>query len=78
MANDNKFDMSVAAAKLVGRDMGSEIGCPSTKFPDDASVTMAYIPYQLDRTSYSPSEALKYGSFFTALNKPFSGGRHDE
>lgn len=78
MANDNKFDMSVAAARLVGRESGNELCCPSTKFPENASVTMAYIPYQLDRTSYSPSEALKTGSFFTSLNKPFYGGAHHE
>lgn len=73
MAND-KFNMSTAAARLVQRDMGSELSCPSAKFPEDASVTMAYVPYQLDRTSYTPSEALNNGSFFTALNKPFLGG----
>lgn len=74
MANANNFDMSVAAAELVKKDMKSQALCPATHFPDNADVTMAYIPYQLDRTSYSQDEALKNGTLFTALNKPFLGG----
>ena len=75
MANANDFDMSVAAAKLVEKDMKTEISCPATTFPRDADVTMAYIPYQLDRTSYETGEALKNGTLFTVLNKPFLGGQ---
>lgn len=75
MANANDFDMSVAAAKLVEKDMKTEISCPATTFPRDADVTMAYIPCQLDRTSYETGEALKNGTLFKVLNKPFLGGQ---
>lgn len=73
MEKDIGFDMSEAAAKIVAAETDSEFGCPSTKFPADASVTMAYIPYQLDRNAYTPEQALMYGTLFVTLNKPFLG-----
>ena len=38
------------------------------------AVTMAYIPFQTDTTEYTPETALKYGTLFPNLNKPFMGG----
>ena len=76
MDNEKVFDMSVAAANLVNKDCRGAIGCPLTKFPENTAVTMAYVPYQLDRTAFSPSEALLRGTLFTTLYKPFNGGRN--
>lgn len=41
--------------------------------PEDASVTMAYIPLQLELTSYDIDKGLNEGTIFPALNKPFKG-----
>ena len=34
---------------------------------------MAYIPWQRLTTTYDPEKALKVGTFFPELNKPFEG-----
>ena len=47
--------------------------CVTTEFPVDTVVTMAYIPFQLDKTSYSAEKALGEGTLFPVLNKPFCG-----
>ncbi len=45
-----------------------------TPFPADASVTMAYIPFQQQPVIYGEeSSALMAGTLFPELNKPFSG-----
>lgn len=41
--------------------------------PADASVTMAYIPLQLEPITYEDEKALDNGTLFPALNKPFLG-----
>lgn len=41
--------------------------------PEDASVTMAYVPLQLDLITYEADKGLEAGTIFPALNKPFSG-----
>lgn len=47
--------------------------CVTTEFPNDTVVAMAYIPFQLDKTSYSAEKALCEGTLFPVLNKPFCG-----
>lgn len=42
-------------------------------FPYDASVTMAYVPLQLELVTYDADKALQNGTLFPALNKPFLG-----
>lgn len=44
-----------------------------TALPADASVTMAYVPFQLDRKVYNAETALCNGTLFPVLNKPFMG-----
>ncbi len=48
-----------------------------TPLPQNPVTTMAYIPYQTNTTMYSPENALKFGTAFVDLNKPFYayGGR---
>ncbi len=47
--------------------------CVTTALPENPVVTMAYVPFQLDKTAYSPERALMEGTLFTTLNKPFHG-----
>ena len=42
--------------------------------PADASVTMAYVPYQLDNKVYEADTALLRGTLFPVLDKPFMRG----
>ena len=46
-----------------------------TPLPEAVTTTMAYIPFQTDTTEYTPENALKYGTLFANLNKPFYGGK---
>lgn len=41
--------------------------------PEDASVTMAYVPLQLELVTYDAEKALNNGTLFPVLNKPFMG-----
>ena len=42
--------------------------------PEDAAVTMAYVPFQLNTARYADDEALCRGTLFTSLYKPFLRG----
>ncbi len=42
--------------------------------PADAAVTMAYVPFQTDKSRYDDMQALSYGTLFPSLNKPFLRG----
>ena len=44
--------------------------------PEKTVTTMAYVPFQTDTTQYTPEDALKFGTLFANLNKPFSGGKY--
>ncbi len=37
-------------------------------------VAMGYVPWQKWKNIYEPQKALKCGTLFEALNKPFKGG----
>lgn len=41
--------------------------------PPDATVTMAYIPFQQMGETYDEETALRCGTLFPELNKPFYG-----
>ncbi|MBR0540943.1 MAG: spore coat associated protein CotJA [Clostridia bacterium] len=36
---------------------------------------MAYVPFQTNTTEYTLETALKNGTLFADLNKPFTGGK---
>lgn len=42
-------------------------------FPEDPTVTMAYVPYQNFGKTYEPAQGLENGTMFLDLNKPFQG-----
>lgn len=44
-----------------------------TALPEDATVTMAYVPLQLEVITYEDEKGLENGTIFPALNKPFMG-----
>ena len=46
-----------------------------SKLPQDTVTTMAYVPFQTNTTQYAPETALKNGTLFADLNKPFYGGK---
>lgn len=71
MQNTIQFDMADAVARLSKPDQHP--CCVTTALPADPQVTMAYVPFQLDKTAYAPERALTEGTLFTALNKPFCG-----
>ena len=43
--------------------------------PEDAVVTMAYVPFQTDIVTYTSEEALCKGTLFPELDKNFYGGK---
>lgn len=53
-----------------------DAGCKYTglsPLPLNATVAMAYVPYQNDSTTYDDENALEAGTLFPVLNKPFLG-----
>lgn len=46
----------------------------TTPLPNEPAVTMAYIPFQTKSKLYSDEKALRIGTLFEALDKPFLGG----
>lgn len=80
MQNPIQFDMAEIVsrqAKAYSRQSDMECEhhrhCVTTALPNDPQVTMAYVPFQLDKTCYTPEIALQEGSLFKTLNKPFLG-----
>ena len=45
----------------------------TTALPEDPVVAMAYVPFQPDTTTYDEMKALKIGTLFPVLDKPFMG-----
>lgn len=41
--------------------------------PENPVVAMAYVPFQTDTTTYDEMQALKIGTLFPVLDKPFRG-----
>lgn len=44
-------------------------------WPGGRALAMAYVPMQTLGETFSPARALRYGTLFYALRKPFTGGR---
>lgn len=59
-------------------DHGCSCPAPGTvpALPADAAVAMAYVPFQTDNAVYDAAKALRRGTVFPVLDKPFlAGGR---
>lgn len=72
MSNTIQFDMADAVARLSKMEH-PDPNCVATALPANPQVTMAYVPFQLDKAAYTPEKALMEGTLFTNLNKPFYG-----
>lgn len=70
---DKYNNMYMVEAAIKKPDANCPCGCVTTAFPTDTVVAMAYVPFQLDKTSYSAEMALCEGTLFPVLNKPFCG-----
>lgn len=46
----------------------------STSCASGQELAMAYVPWQQFRELYEPDQALRYGTMFQELHKPFHGG----
>jgi hypothetical protein len=44
-----------------------------TALPENPQVAMIYVPFQTDFTTYDEMTALKCGTLFPVLSKPFLG-----
>jgi hypothetical protein len=71
MSDTIQFDMAEAVAKIAKAEHKKH--CTTGMLPAEPQVTMAYVPFQLDKTAYTPEKALQEGTLFTTLNKPFYG-----
>lgn len=47
--------------------------CLRTFLPENMTVTMAYVPFQIEPGYYCVDEAFCKGTLFCDLNKPFKG-----
>lgn len=56
-------------------DMNRNENCYSTGPVDEMALTMAYVPWQQFSETYEPAKALKIGTIFPELDKPFYGRR---
>lgn len=45
----------------------------TTFLPEIMTTTMAYVPFQVDISHYQAEDALKRGTLFSDLDKPFRG-----
>ena len=50
-----------------------DCGCRMTALPENPQVAMMYVPFQTDFTTYDEMTALKCGTLFPVLSKPFLG-----
>ena len=49
--------------------------CYPQKAVDEMALTMAYVPWQQFSETYEPAKALRQGTIFPELDKPFYGRR---
>ena len=70
---DNTIKCNVADTVSRIAVLDHKKNCVTTALPSDTVVAMAYVPFQLDKTTYSPEVALCEGTLFKVLNKPFCG-----
>lgn len=47
--------------------------CRNSALPENPQVAMAYVPFQTDFTTFDEMTALKCGTLFPVLSKPFLG-----
>ena len=72
--NNYPYDRPAKAPMGFNRNTVSEIRSGArSALPDDPVVAMAYVPFQTDTAAYDEMQALKAGTLFPVLDKPFLG-----
>lgn len=72
--NNFPYDRSAKATMGFGGKAVPTIQSGFTKaLPENPVVAMAYVPFQTDMTTYDEMKALKTGTLFPVLDKPFVG-----
>lgn len=73
MENFNMSDAVAAVAIRQAETPSDYMYTGLTPLPAKTVVTMAYVPFQTDRRTYDAEAALKNGTLFPSLDKPFTG-----
>lgn len=72
--NNYPYERSAKASVGFVRSASSAIQSGFTPaLPENPVVAMAYVPFQTDTTTYDEMKALKAGTLFPVLDKPFMG-----
>ena len=72
--NNYPYERSAKASVGFARSASSAIQSGFTPaLPENSVVAMAYVPFQTDTTTYDEMKALKAGTLFPVLDKPFMG-----
>lgn len=72
--NNYPYDRSAKAPMGFARSVQPVIQSGfTTALPENPVPTMAYVPFQTDTTAYDETKALKAGTLFPVLDKPFRG-----
>ena len=72
--NNYPYDRPAKAPMGFNRNAMLEIRSGAgAALPDDPVVAMAYVPFQTDTATYDEIQALKAGTLFPVLDKPFRG-----
>ena len=50
-----------------------DCGCKMSALPENPQVAMMYVPFQTDMSTFDEMTALKCGTLFPVLSKPFLG-----
>lgn len=53
--------------------INDSFNCERTFLPETMTVTMAYVPFQLDLSHFNVDDAFCRGTLFCDLDKPFKG-----
>ena len=71
--NNNYYPHHVKPMGYYKQHPTEPCGCRMSALPENPQVAMLYVPFQTDLTTYDEMTALKCGTLFPVLNKPFLG-----
>lgn len=71
--NNNYYPHHVKPMGYYKQHPTESCGCRMSALPENPQVAMLYVPFQTDLTTYDEMTALKCGTLFPVLNKPFLG-----
>ena len=72
--NNYPYERSAMAPMGFAKSLSSPMQTGFTSaLPENPVATMAYVPFQTDATVYDEMKALRAGTLFPVLDKPFKG-----